>query len=316
MTLSTSKILELVMDAFKVRVPILMNSFATDFSSEQAKLNQTVIARITKLPSAQDYHASTGYKANAAESTALIEDVPVTINQHKHVPIKLDFLDAASTVESINLLDESTSNAGYVLGKSIVDYALGLVTSANFSESSAFPEANSDLDMLENVRTDLNSVGANTMGRFGIVNSGVMTALNSDARIASGDYFDQRIGGDSLGHLKNISGFGNIWEYPDMPANAENLTSLFGTKESLIVSTRLPNDIEKIAQSAGIPSIAKFDTLTDPDTGLTLLGIEWMEAGTFDLYCTVTVMYGAVAGSQGGSAGDKTDYAGHRVVTA
>jgi hypothetical protein len=316
LTLSTPQILELVMDAFKVRLPFLTSAFATDFSDSQAKFNQQVNARIASLPTVQSYDASTGYKANAAESKSLLDDVPVTINQHKHVPIKLDFLDEASTVNQINLLEEATMNCGYVLAKSMADYCLGLAVAANFSETSTYSTANSDLDMLVNVREDLNAVGANTVGRFGIVNSAVMSTLTTDSRIASGDYHGQRIGAEAYGRLQNIQGFSNIWEYPDMPANSENLSSFFGTKESIILATRVPTDTNDVARAMGIPQIASFETMTDEDTGLTLLGIKWIEQGTFDVYCTVAVMYGAVAGMQGGSAGDKTDYAGHRVVTA
>lgn len=316
LTLSTAQILELVMDAFKVRLPFLASSFATDFSDQRAKLNQQVNARIASLPSVQSYDATNGYKANAAESKSLLTDVPVTIDQHKHVPIKLDFLDENSTVKQINLLEESTMNCGYVLAKSIVDYCLMLVLSTNFSQSSAYSEANSDLDMLANIRADLNAIGANTMGRFGIVNSAVMTALTSDSRIASGDYHGQRINGEALGHLKAIQGFENIFEYPDMPGNSENLTGFFGTRESIILATRLPQDTNEVARAAGIPQIASFETMTDEDTGLSLLGIKWIEQGTFDVYCTVAVMYGAVAGSQAGSTGALTDYAGHRLKTS
>jgi hypothetical protein len=316
LTLSTAQILELVMDAFKVRLPFLTSAFATDFSDEKAKLNQTVNARIASLPTVQDYDASTGYKNGATESKTVLTDVPVVINRHKHVPIKLDFLDAASTVQQINLLEEATMNCGYVLAKSIVDYCLSLVLAANFSQKSTFTAANSDLDMLVAVREGLNAKGANTSGRFGIVNSSVMSTLSTDSRIASGDYHGQRIGADALGNLMAIQGFGNIWEYPDMPANSENLTGFFGTKESIVLATRVPTDASEIARAAGIPQIASFETMTDEDTGLTLLGIKWIEQGTFDVYTTVTVMYGAVAGSQAGTAGALTDYAGHRLVTA
>jgi len=238
------------------------------------------------------------------------------MNQHKHVPIKLDFLDATRVVKQIDLLEESTMNCGYVLAKSIADYCFGLILAANFSKASTFTAANSDKDMLEAVRVAMNGVGANTSGRFGVVNSDVFSALDGDSRISSGDYHGKRIGADALGHLIGIQGFTNIWEYPDFPGNAENLTSFFGTKESIVLATRLPSDTNEIARAAGIPQIASFETTTDEDTGLSLLGIKWIEQGTFDVYCTVTVMYGAVAGSQGGAAGALTDYAGYRIVTA
>lgn len=316
LTLSTTQILDLVMDAFKVRLPFLINAFATDFSGEKARLNQTVNARIAGLPTVQDYDASDGYKTNAADAKSLLTDVPVVINQHKHVPIKLDFLDAASTVSQINLLAEATMNCGYVLAKSIADYCLALASSTNFSQSETFTAANSDLDMLIALREAMNILGTNSTGRFGIVNSSVMSTLTTDSRIASGDYHGQMIGGDALGHLQAIQGFGNIWEYPDMPTNAENQSGFFGTKESIVLATRVPSDTNEIAKAAGIPQIASFETMTDEDTGLTLLGIKWIEQGTFDVYCTVAVMYGAVAGNQGGAAGELTDYAGQRLVTA
>ncbi len=45
------------------------------------------------------------------------------------------------------------------------------------------------------------------------------------------------------------------------------------------------------------------------------MGIKWQKSGPFDLYMTLVWLYGIAAGAQGGSAGDKTDYAGHRLVT-
>ncbi len=317
LTLSTDQILELVIDAFKVRLPFLVSAFATDFSSEKAKFNQTVNARIACLPTVQDYKKNKGgYKNGATDAKDLLSDVPVTIDQHKHVPIKLDFLDATQTVNQIRLLDEATMNCGYVLAKAVADYCLSKVLAANFSQKSTVTAATSDMDMLGDIRKAMNKIGTNTAGRFGIVNSDVMGELTADTRVASGDYHGQRIGADALGTLHNIQGFGNIWEYPDLPDNGEGLNGFFGTRESIILATRVPSDTSEIAKAAGIPQVASFETKTDPDTGLTLLGIKWIEQGTFDVYCTVAVMFGAVAGSQGGSEGEKTDYAGHRVVVS
>ena len=101
-----------------------------------------------------------------------------------------------------------------------------------------------------------------------------------------------------------------------MPTNSENLSSFFGTPESIVVATRVPKNTEEIARAAGIPTVAAFETKTDPDTGLTLMGIKWMKSGPMDIYVTVAVMYGAVAGNQGGATGALTDYAGHRVITS
>ena len=100
-----------------------------------------------------------------------------------------------------------------------------------------------------------------------------------------------------------------------MPS-AGNLTSFFSDRTGIVMAARLPNDPEAMANRLGIPSIAGTEVVTDPETGLSLMGITWQEPGTFDLYTTLVWIYGMSAGSQGGSAGDLTDFGGHRVVTA
>jgi hypothetical protein len=311
LTLQTAQILDLSMDAFKVHLPFLTSAFASDFSGKTGVLGQDCIARIAKLPTTQDYDAANGGYANGATAAeSLFEDVPVTINQHKHVPVDLDYLVHEGTVDEVRL-EEATANLGYVLAKSIADYCLGLASAANFSKSTTAATANVDLDTLRTVRGEMNKVGANAMGRFGIVNTDVMSALDSDSRIASGDYHGQRIGGSAIASLVNLQGFGNIWEYPDMPANGENITGLFATPRSIVLATRIPRNNMDLANALGIPQVSGFETMTDPDSGLTLLGIKWIEQGTQKVQYTVTLMWGAVAGKQGGAAGDKTDYAGH-----
>ena len=83
-----------------------------------------------------------------------------------------------------------------------------------------------------------------------------------------------------------------------------------------MIASRLPEDPSQLARSLGVPSISATDVVTDEETGLSLMGITWQDPGTFDLYYTVVIMYGAAAGKQGGSAGALTDYAGHRLITA
>lgn len=77
-TLSTTELITDVIDAFKVRFP-LMSAIGTDFSSDEAKLNQTITGRIVSLPSVQEYDATDGYKANSASANGLTTDVSVTL---------------------------------------------------------------------------------------------------------------------------------------------------------------------------------------------------------------------------------------------
>jgi hypothetical protein len=312
-TLSTSEILMDVMDAFKVIFPML-NRFGTDFSSETAKLDQTVIARISSLPTVRDYDGTTGYQANAANANGLTTDVPVTLNRHKHVPVKVDYLEQLATKR--DLYNEAIKNLAYALGKEAFDYAMSLVVDANFSQNTTFSVANSDKDMLTSVTKSLNIIGAAPRGRFGIVSSAVFETLDNDARIASKDYHGQQRDGEAYGHLKGVAGFEDIYEYPGMPTNSENLSSFFGDRRALVMASRVPKDMQALASRIGLPQISKWEPVTDPDSGLTLMAITWQEAGTFDVYTTLTWIYGISAGSQGGADGALTDYAGHRIVTA
>lgn len=312
-TLSNAEIIMDVIDAFKVVFPML-NRFGTDFSNEEVKLNQQIIARINSVPTVRDYDGTSGYEANAANANDLTTDVPVTLNRHKHVPIKVDYLETLSTKR--DLYKEATMNLAYALGKEAFDYAMGLVGTANFSQSSIFTTGNSDKDMLDNITEDLNGKGAAPTGRFGIVNSAVYTTLEADARIASGDYHGQKRGGNAYGRLQNVSGFEDIFEYPSLTGTSANLSGFFGDRRSIVMASRIPRDMEVLASRLGVPKIAKFEPVSDPDTGLTFMAITWQKSGTFDLYTTLAWIYGISAGSQGGSAGDLTDYAGHRLVTS
>lgn len=314
-TISVSEILTDTLEAFKVSFPML-KLIATDFSADTLKLNQTAIARISKLPTVRDYDGTTGYKANAASATALFEDVPVTINRHKHVPVKIAHLDQIAS--QVDLYKIAIANLAYSLGKEAFDYVLSLSVAANITGSATYSTANSDKDALDDIRGKLNLNGASLQGRFGIVSTAVMNTLQADIRVINNQYKDggQGYGANPIGWLKNISGFENIIEYPGMPDNGENQTGLFAARDAIVMASRLPDSTFDLASQLGIPSIAKVETVTDPDTGLSLLGIVWQEPGTFDLILTVAWMYGAAVGAQGGATGTKTDKAGIRLVTA
>jgi hypothetical protein len=204
----------------------------------------------------------------------------------------------------------------FVLGKSVVDFALGKILAANFSYGANVTQQNANKDTLDSATKKLNQNGCSPIGRFGIVNSGFYNGLEADSRIASGDYHGQMRTDNAYGSLQNIAGFSRIFEYPDMPTNNQQLNAFFGTRQAIALASRVPSDVSKIAARIGIPQIAKFSTLTDPNSGLTLMGIEWMKSGLFDLYTTVVLLYGGNAGRQAGNAGTICDKAGYRVTEA
>lgn len=311
-TLTVSEIMADVLEAFKTRVPGL-NYFATDFGSEEAKYGQTIIAHLPTIPTVYDHVASTGYNANAQSARSLLTDVPIVMNGWKDVQIKIQLADATQD-RSKNYL-KTIGNAGYALGKAVVDFALTKALAANFSNVTTESIANTTSDTLGAVRKGMNGVKAGNP-RFMLCNSDFFSALDNDPRITSGDYYGQRTGAEPFGKLISCKGFSEIAEYPDFPANAENLSALAFDSRAIGIATRLPNDATELAAQMGIPIGYKKETITDPGSGLSLVGFSYIDNNTHYIYTAVSVMFGAVAGSQGGSAGDLLDYAGWRVRTA
>jgi len=62
--------------------------------------------------------------------------------------------------------------------------------------------------------------------------------------------------------------------------------------------------------------IANTEVYTDPETGISLLGITHQEPGTLKLFLTVTCLWGSTVGAAGQGVDKQTDRAGVRVVTA
>jgi hypothetical protein len=311
-TLTTTEILADTLEAFKAELPML-GAFSTDFSNARSKKGETIIAHVSGLPTVQDYDATNGFKPNATAADSLLTDVPVVLGTLKHVPIKVPYLTQLASRK--DLYAEAVRNYAYVLSKSVIDAALALAKPLNFSNFKTESINNTTLETLESVRGSMNTNKAANRGRFGIVNTAFAGALQNDQRISSNLFYGQLNGASGYRTFKNLAGFENVWEYPDMPANAANVSGFFGDRRAVTVAARVPN-VGDAASELGIPSIAKFETIQDPDTGMTFLGIGWQEAGTFDTYLTVAILYGVSAGNQGGAAGAITDNAGYYTKTA
>lgn len=313
-TLTVNEIMMDTLDAFKTVVPMI-RAFSTDFSSKTAVKGDTITAHISGLPSVADYNATTGFVNGAVEAETLLTDVPVVLDQLKHVPVKVDWLTQLASKKPLYL--EAIRNQAYVLGKSVIDAAMAKFTAANITHKVTSAAANTQYETLEAIRTQLNSQSAASAGRFGFINSTVAGYLQQDPIISSGDYFGQRNGGQGFRNWQNIAGFENIWEYPDLPT-AESLTGVFGERRLVTVATRLPDfsNNDAVAGALGIPRVMRYYPIQDPETGLALLGVAWQAAGTGDIYVSACVLYGTAVGTQGGAADAITDKAGVRLATA
>ncbi len=232
-TLTATTIVQKTIEALVTKRPILTR-FAHEFTTERLKQGQQAIAHIKVKPTDAEYDANNGgYKAGANELRNLLVDVPLTMDRHRHVTIKLSHLNAIA--DNKGKLESFFADQAEVLGRGMTNYCFGLLRNRNFANASTFSIANSDKDMLSEVRRKGNTQGMPTTGRFGIVNSEVMEVLDNDSRISNrNDGGSQLIAGSPLGRLVNVSGFEEIVEDPDFPTNngsAINITGDAGTDE-------------------------------------------------------------------------------------
>jgi len=215
-TLTSTLILKKTLKAYRTLFPFI-NKFNSDFTSEQLVLGQTAIAHIRSLPTVANYDATTGYANGATSARTLLTDLPIVVDSHKHVPVYLDHVDAIS--DEKESFPGTLEDQAYVLGKTMVDSITAKATTANFSYGTTAATADSDLDVIEAITTQLNGNGAAPRGRIGLVNSAVAQAIALDTRIGSKDYYGQLTGAGGLRMFTGVGGFEAIYEYPGLSSN-------------------------------------------------------------------------------------------------
>lgn len=215
-TLSATLILQKTLSAYRTLFPMI-GRMGTDFDDSPLRLNDTVKAHIRSLPSAAAYDATTGYANGATEANTLLSDVDITVDNHKHVPIKLDHLNAIA--DQKEAFEGSIGDTAYVLGKTMIDSVLAKAKGSNFSYSATYTAANADADVLAEITENMNSNGASPAGRIGLVSPAVASTLSLDSRIASKDYYGALTGKSGLRAFYGVGGFEAIYEFPGLPSN-------------------------------------------------------------------------------------------------
>jgi hypothetical protein len=228
-TLAPDILLSDTLEAFKTRFPML-RGMSTDFRDAPLKLDTDYIAHIETLPTAATYDTTTGYANGATSGRSLLTDVPITVDTHKHVPVKLEHLNAIKDHQQ--KYDRVVGNCGYVLGKTIVDSIItkGFRNSA-FTNTVTDTVANTDRDTLAAICEAMNVNEASPFGRIGLVGSSVMTSLMADAEIGSRDFYGQLAGGNALRVLRGLEGFEAIYEYPGFAGEAAAQTFTAATTD-------------------------------------------------------------------------------------
>lgn len=223
-TLSVEEILADTIDAIKINVPGL-NQMSTNFKPDSLKLDKEYTAHIAAVPAVTAYSAgSGGYQASATDIRTLLTDVPVTVDQHPKVSLYATHLNAIA--DDKKEYGKVIANTGFALAKSMMTHIAGKFTNREISQSSVYTTGNSDYDMLDNIRGDMNGVGANPMGRVGVVNTAVASSLALDTRILSKDYHGDLQATNAHRLFRNVCGFQEIMEWPELPTNNATAVTL------------------------------------------------------------------------------------------
>lgn len=280
-TLTVPKLLKGTIAGFKKRAPFL-KAMSTDFTAEPLTLGNTITGHIRILPTASTYDANNGgYKAGANEGRSLLVDIPLKVDNHKHVTLKWSHLN--SIADEKDSLEQALDDAGYVLAKAMADSVLAKAHSGNLSYSVTESAANVDRDTLGAARKLMNSNGAAVTGRVVLGSSDFCETLDADPRIASRDYYAQQTEGDALLHLRNVAGFRDVWEYPDLPANP--------VTGSVVVATAATNILTPVGDVPPPGSKVRFTTTTTLPGGLSAATTYYVLAGTAATNFKVSATY-------------------------
>lgn len=268
----------------------MLREVVTDFSDEQARLNQTIYTRAVALPTVTNF--------GAAASDATDTDYPVTLNQHKQAMFTFDATEQNATGR--NLVAEHSQALAVAIGNHLVDAVAALITDAFTSETTG-AAATKDFSAITTACNKLNTAGAPDYDRFGWVNADFAEALSNDEVVGE---FADKSNTSAYSRWRNLKGFSSITEYPGLPANAVQLIGFTFQRSALLLATRTaanPGDII----GAGYPGT--LEVVTDPVTGLSVMNNMWVDAGTLAISARIILLYGAARGLVA---------AGHKFVTA
>ena len=80
---------------------------------------------------------------------------------------------------------------------------------------------------------------------------------------------------------------------PNLPTNNGNVTGFAGSKSALVIATRMPNDYTKFAPGV---SYGNVQTVTDPDLGMSVMLVQFVDHVLATGNQRITWMYGTAAG--------------------
>lgn len=298
-SLSSNIILQRYLSLLKFRFPFL-KEITTDFSDAGAKFGQTIVTRLRSVPTVRDYDATTGY---ATRSDATTTDVTIAIDKHKYAAIEFKTTDLGATAR--DLFGEQAEPQLYALGYQFVSDLLALIAEGvgkfGTAGSQATQIANAaafNAATLDTIAATLDGRKVAPTGRFALLDSTLWPQLRGDTRLVYLAGFQDRSLVQSYDTMPPVSGF-NLYNTPFLPGGVAVNTSkvlhgFCGTAESLAVATRLPSDYTQALPGA---SNGVVQTIVEPDTGLAVSLVQYVNHDLGSAVQRVALMYGAAVGN-------------------
>ncbi len=268
--LSTAQVDNMVVEAIRTILPAL------DMFSMRVDAEPAIVNTVKRVPLSTDPTLATKTPGTFATATGALTGVDVTLNTFNAAAWDAtEGLIAASQMASY--WADKIAGGVYVVAKSIIDAALALVTATNYGDV-----ANTDKLVVAVADFGAPDVAAlrtlaakKIKGRVKsmMLNSDYAGAIMGEASILS--VFSQT--GENLlksGNLPQLGGMTSL-EYTDLPTNNQNLGGvIFG--KAAIAAAVAPFDI---LNSSGEGNIVERRLITEPETGLTLVYTEKVDAG-------------------------------------
>lgn len=297
-TLGADLVIQRWLATLKFSFPIF-KSIVSDFSTESAVLGKKIITRYNSAPTVNDYSTATGYASTSATAT----DVPITINKHKYAAIQFNANELGSTDR--DLFSEQAEPQIYALGAQLMTDLLSNVIEG----ASNFGTAGSQATIIANAAamnrgvvttagTALNDRGAGPLGRFMLLDDTLWNPLADDASLVfvpSSDT-DRPVTDIALPRINGILPH----QAPYLPsgvvvASTHVLHGFVADPTALAIATRIPNDYYN---AFGQEAPGRYSIITDNDTGLSVLMVQYVnhDSGTFNQ--RVALMYGTAVGNQ------------------
>lgn len=298
-TSATAIITQRVLTLLKFRFPFL-KQITTDFSSEGAKFSQDIITRLRSVPTVRDYDGTTGY---TTRSDATTTDVTITINKHKYVSVEFTAAELGSTAR--DLFGEQSEPQLYALGYQLVSDLLAKVVEGasafGTSGSQATQIANAaafNTGTLDTIAGVLDARKVSPMGRFALLDGALWPQLRGDTRLVYLAGFQDRSIVEQYDTMPPVSGF-QLFNTPFLPNPTVNTTKAMhgfcGTLDSLALATRLPADYTQALPGAA-NGVAR--TITEPDSGLSVMLVQYVNHDLGSAISRVSLMYGAAVGNK------------------